>query len=90
MKVGKTTREKNQCREKKLLGQREGRIEILTNSMRSEKPRKEKKRKNKERKKGSRALSYSNTCYKLTKQYITNCPELRRLQFSETDTFNVF
>ena len=53
------------------------------------KKKQDKRKQKKEEKKDSRVLSYSST-YNLTKQYITNCPELRRLQFSETNIFNVF
>ena len=66
-KVGKVTREKNQWREKKLLGQSEGRIEILTNSMRSEKPRKEKKRE--KTKKEKKAAEHSHIVI-----HVTNSP----------------
>ena len=51
-----------------------------------------------ERKKGAREkrkekknrVHISSTCKENPKQYITNCPELRRLQFTETDIFNIF
>ena len=57
-----------------------------TNKQYEKKTRKKKKWK----KKNGRVLPYSSTCNKLTKQYITNCPEMRRLQFSATNIFNVF
>ena len=50
------------------------------------KTKKKKKRGEKEKKK-SRVLSYS-TYNKLSNK--TNCPELKRLQFPETNIFNIF
>ena len=98
LKGGKVTigkilwRKKKKERKKKLLGQRESRIEILwtlTNSIRKKKTKKEKERREKrKKKKDSRVLTYS-TCNKQW-QYTTNCLELRKLQFSETIIFNIF
>ena len=55
-------------KKKKLLGQREGRIEILctlTNSIREKQERKKKKeKKGRKKKTDSRVLSYSSTCNK--------------------------
>ena len=46
-------------------------------------------RKNKKEKKEEKAEYCHSTCSKLTK-HITNCSKLRKLQFSETNIFNVF
>ena len=84
--MGKICGEKK--KKKKKWGQREGTIEILwtlSNSIR--KKQKRKKREERKKKKKSRVLSYS-TYNKLSNK--TNCPELKRLQFPETNIFNIF
>ena len=51
----------------------------------------DKQHKNKQE--GKKKGKEKKTCNKLNKQYITKCPELRklqRLQLSDTNAFNVF
>ena len=79
-------------KKKKFLGQREGRIEILQTHKKKTRNR-ERKREKREKKMTAEFCHMTAefcTCNKLTKQYIINCSELRRLQFSETNIFNVF